>query len=76
MIWPISVVVGCTYGVYCIYYGIRFGLIAKELPSNYWRGTKYTGQDAVRHGWLYIVVGSICIVVFLLGLKRWGWYAY
>jgi hypothetical protein len=52
MIWQFFVLVGCSYGAYCIYYGIRFGLM-----DNYWRGTIYTGQAAVRQGWLCINLG-------------------
>lgn len=72
MIWPVFALVGCAYGLYCIYYGVRFGLMNKELPRNYWRGTKYTGQAAVRQGWLYIVVGLVCLLILLLGSKRFG----
>jgi len=72
MIWQFFVLVGCFYGAYCIYYGIRFGLMEKELPHNYWRGTNYTGQAAVRQGWLYIIVGSGCLLILLLGLTRFG----
>lgn len=72
MIWSGFLILGSLYGVYSIYFGTRYGLIRKDLPHNYWRGTRYTGKDAVRQGCLYIVAGSLSLLILLLGLVRFG----
>jgi hypothetical protein len=72
MIWSGFLILGSLYGVYCIYFGIRYGLIRKDLPRNYWRGTRYTGKAAVRQGYLYIVAGSLSFLILLLGFVRFG----
>lgn len=72
MIWSGVLILGSLYGVYCIYFGTRYGLIQKDLPRNYWRGTRYTGNAAVRQGCLYIVAGSLSLLILLLGLVRFG----
>jgi hypothetical protein len=75
MIRPLFFFLASVYGTYCIYYGIRFGLVKKQLPHNYWRQTYYTGQAAVRQGWLYIIiVGAICLIILLLGYVRFGFW--
>lgn len=58
------------YGAYCIYYGVRFGLIEKTLPRNYWRHTQYTGKAAIRQGWAYIIIGSVSLLILLFALTR------
>jgi hypothetical protein len=58
------------FGAYCIYFGIRFGLMEKTMPRNYRRSTQYTGDAAVRQGWAYITIGSVSLLILLFGLIR------
>lgn len=71
-IWPVFCVVAGAYGAYCIYYGIRYGLVEKRMVQNYWRQTEYTGDAAVRQGWTYIVIGISALLIVLLGLLKFG----
>ena len=58
------------YGAYCIYYGIRFGLIEKRMLRNYWRGTQYTGNAAVLEGLAYITIGVISLLIIVIAWTR------
>jgi hypothetical protein len=58
------------YGAYCIYYGVRFGLIEKAIPRNYWRHTQYIEKAAIRQGWAYIIIGLVAILIIMFALIR------
>jgi len=72
ILWPLFCVVVTIYGIYSIYYGIKYGLRERRILRNYWNRTYYTDLSAVRQGWLYITIGIVSLGIILFGLLSFG----
>jgi hypothetical protein len=61
----ILVVSGIGLALFLIFYGIKAGLVDKNIHIYRLAESDVTGQEAVRNGWFYIVMGLIVMAIFI-----------
>lgn len=55
---------------FLITYGIKGGLIEKRVLVNRKKNLSVTGRQAVLHGLLYIAIGVISIVIYVIAVIK------